>query len=133
MLSTHPLKPVIQETAIRIYEAVMEEIAILAKGEGFQDISGDEIVDLLESLSLPLTNEEMAEMNMRTYKEAQNDDDERVTSEENTLTMLSRGLSENFRKINGAVDYFGTMIPSMIILPRLNVNRKMWCHAIKKF
>jgi hypothetical protein len=40
---------------------VKEEIPILAKEEGFQDVSEGE---LLESLSLPLTNEEMAEMDM---------------------------------------------------------------------
>jgi hypothetical protein len=57
---------VLQEKAIRIYEAVKEEIAILAKEEGFQDVSGDDIVKLLESFSLPLTNEEMAEMDIRT-------------------------------------------------------------------
>jgi hypothetical protein len=51
---------------------VKEEIAILVK-EGFRDISEDDIVELLESRSLPLTNEEMAVMDMRMYKEAQND------------------------------------------------------------
>jgi hypothetical protein len=42
-------------------------------------------------------------------------------------------LKETFIKINEAVGYFGTMIPSVIILPRLNVNWNMCCHGINKF
>jgi hypothetical protein len=38
----------------------------------------------------------------------------------------------HFNKINEGVDYFGTMILSMIILPRLDVNWKLCCHAVKK-
>jgi hypothetical protein len=72
---------------------VKEEIAISANEEGFQDVSGDDIVEFLESLSLPLTNEEMSEMDMSTYKEAKNDDDE----SENTLTIkrFKRKLQQN--------------------------------------
>jgi hypothetical protein len=36
---------------------VKEEVAILAKEEGFQDVREDDIIELLESHSLPLTNE----------------------------------------------------------------------------
>jgi hypothetical protein len=39
---------------------VKEEIAILAKEEGLQNVSEDHTVELLESLSLQLMNEEMA-------------------------------------------------------------------------
>jgi hypothetical protein len=67
-----------------------------------------------------------------TYKEAQDDhDDESEVSEENTLTM--KRLRETFSKMNEAVGYFVTMILSVIILPRLNVNWKMCCHAADKF
>jgi hypothetical protein len=44
-----------------------------------------------------------------------------------------KGLSETSSKINEAVDYFVTMIPSVIILPSMNMEYKMCCHAIKKF
>jgi hypothetical protein len=44
-----------------LYGAVKEESA---EGAGFQDSSEDGIVELLESVSLPLTNEELAELDM---------------------------------------------------------------------
>jgi hypothetical protein len=56
----------IQEKTARLYESVKEEIAILAK-EGFEDVSEYDIVKILESLSLPLTIEEMAEMDIQMY------------------------------------------------------------------
>jgi hypothetical protein len=67
---------------------VKEEPAILAKEAGFEDVSGDDTVELLESVSAPLTNEDLAEMDREIYEEAQGDhDDESVISEENTLTV----------------------------------------------
>jgi hypothetical protein len=44
-----------------------------------------------------------------------------------------KGLRETFSKINKAVDHFGTMILSVIILPRLNVDWMMCYQAIRKF
>jgi hypothetical protein len=45
-------------------------------------------VELLESVSFPLLNEELAEVDRQTYKEAQDDhNDENVISEENSLTF----------------------------------------------
>jgi hypothetical protein len=47
-------------------------------------------VELLESISLPLLNEELAELDNRTHKEAQEDhDDKSVISEENTVKLRS--------------------------------------------
>jgi hypothetical protein len=39
-----------------IHEAVKDETATAAKEAGLQDVSDDDIVDLLESHSLPLMN-----------------------------------------------------------------------------
>jgi hypothetical protein len=47
----------IQEKDVRLYEFLKEEVAILAKEEGFQNVREDDIVELLESHSLPLMNE----------------------------------------------------------------------------
>jgi hypothetical protein len=63
----------------------------------------DDIAELLESHSLPLTNEELVELDKQMYKEAQ-DDDNNVISEEKTLII--KGLREAFSKIDEAVDYF---------------------------
>jgi hypothetical protein len=60
----------IQKKGDKIYEAVKEESAILTKGAGFQDVSENDTVELLESNSLLLTNEELAEVDRQTYKEA---------------------------------------------------------------
>jgi hypothetical protein len=63
--------------------AVTEENVILAKETGFQEVSEDARVELLESRSAILKNEELAELDRRTYKEAQgyHGDDESATSE----------------------------------------------------
>jgi hypothetical protein len=82
---------------------IHNEIAVLAKEAGFQDVGEDDTAELLESHSLPLMNEEPADMDKQTYKEAQNDDDNNVISEEKTLTI--KGLREAFSKIDEAVDY----------------------------
>jgi hypothetical protein len=68
---------------------------------------------------------------MRKSKGAQgcHGDDESVTSEENTLTIKS--LRETFSKIKEIMDYSGTMLSSMFILPMLKLNWKICCHAIK--
>jgi hypothetical protein len=77
-------------------------------------------VELLQPVSFSLTNEELPEVDRQMYKEAQDDlNDESVISEENTLTI--EGLRETFKKIIEAVDYFGTMISSVVILPRMSV------------
>jgi hypothetical protein len=54
----------IQQKAVRLYEAVKEESASLAKGAGFQDVTEDDVVELLEFVSLPLMNEELTELDM---------------------------------------------------------------------
>jgi hypothetical protein len=76
---------------------VCTEIAILAKEPGFQDVGEDDVAELLESHSLPLTNEELAELDKQTYEEAQDDDDINVISEEKTLTVkrFKRSLQQN--------------------------------------
>jgi hypothetical protein len=107
-LYQHPLK----QMPVRLYKAVKEDSAILAKGAEFQDVSEGNIVELLESISFPLSYEELAEVDRQTYeyKEAQDDlNDEKVISEENTLTV--KRFKRNLHKIIEAVDYFGTMIP----------------------
>jgi hypothetical protein len=56
------------------------------------------IVDFSEAHSLPLRrNEELADWDRQTYKEAQDDGDENVISEENTLTIkrFKRNLQQN--------------------------------------
>jgi hypothetical protein len=85
---------------------IVGEIAILAKMAGFEDVSEDDVAQLLESHSLPLTNEKLAEMDKLMYKDAQDDNnnDENIVSEENTLTI--KCLREAFSKIDEAVDYF---------------------------
>jgi hypothetical protein len=61
---------------------VKEEIATAAREAGFQDVSDDDIIELLESHCLPLTNKELAELDRQTHKEAQDvHDDEIVISE----------------------------------------------------
>jgi hypothetical protein len=54
----------IQQKAVRLYEVVKEESSVLAKGAGFQDVNEDDIVQLLECVSLSLTNEELTELDM---------------------------------------------------------------------
>jgi hypothetical protein len=61
---------------------VKEEITTVAKGAGFQDISEYDLVELLESHSLILMHKELAEVGRQTYKEAQDDHDESMISEE---------------------------------------------------
>jgi hypothetical protein len=56
---------------------VKEEITTVVKEAGFQYVSDDDIVELLESHSLPLTNEELAELDGQTHKEAQDDHDDK--------------------------------------------------------
>jgi hypothetical protein len=75
---------------------------------------------------LPLKNEELADWVRETYKEAQDDDDKGVISEENTMT---KGLRETFSKIN-KTGLFWNHDP---IYVRLNSNWKTCCHAIKTF
>jgi hypothetical protein len=75
-----------------------DEIAILAKEAGFDDVSEDNLVELLESYALPLINEELAELDRQTYRAEQDGhNDERVISEENSITIESfkRNLVEN--------------------------------------
>jgi hypothetical protein len=43
-----------------------DEIAILAKEAGSEDVSEDNLVELLESHALPLINEELAELDRQT-------------------------------------------------------------------
>jgi hypothetical protein len=89
----------IEEKAVRLNEAVKEVSVILATEGGFQEFSEDVIVELLESHSVILMNEELAGLDMRTCKEAQDyhDDDESVISEENTSTIkrFNRNLQQN--------------------------------------
>jgi hypothetical protein len=59
MLSTHSCKPSFQEKAISLHEAVMEEITTVAEEAGFQDVSEEGIVELLESHYVLLMNEEL--------------------------------------------------------------------------
>jgi hypothetical protein len=79
----------IEEKAVSLKVAVEEEAVIPTKETGFQDVTEDAIVDLLESCCVMLVNEEPAGFVRRTYKGAQDShgDDESVTSEENTLTI----------------------------------------------
>jgi hypothetical protein len=46
----------------------------VAKEAGFQDVSDNDVV-FLESSSLPLTKEELADLDRQSYKEAQDDHD----------------------------------------------------------
>jgi hypothetical protein len=67
---------------------VKVEILTVAKESGFQDVIDADVVELLECHSLPLMNEELAEFERQTHKEAQdNHGDESVISQENTLTI----------------------------------------------
>jgi hypothetical protein len=51
-----------------VVSPIRTEIAILAKEAGFQDVGEDDIAKLLESLSLPLMNAELAELDKQTEK-----------------------------------------------------------------
>jgi hypothetical protein len=78
-----------------LYEAVKKEAAILAKRQDSRLLEKI-TVELLESVSFPLTNVEVTELDMRAYEEAQDDhDDESVISEENTLTIERINLNIN--------------------------------------
>jgi hypothetical protein len=55
----------IRRLLINLHEAVKEEIATAAKEAGFQDVI-DDIIELLESHYLSLTNEELAESDRQT-------------------------------------------------------------------
>jgi hypothetical protein len=46
------------------------------KEAGFKYVSDDDLVELLESHSLPLMNEELVDMDGQTPKEAQDDHDD---------------------------------------------------------
>jgi hypothetical protein len=48
---------------------VKEEITNVAKQAGFQDVSDNDVVEFLESHSLPLTNEELAGLDMQIYED----------------------------------------------------------------
>jgi hypothetical protein len=77
---------------------VEEEISPVLNEAGFQDVSDDDILELLEFHSLPLMIEEVAELKRQTHKEAQVDlCDESVISEEDTLTIkrFKRNLQQN--------------------------------------
>jgi hypothetical protein len=61
ILSTYSCKRRFEERPMSYHEAVKEEITTIAKEEVFQDVIDDGSrlkVELLESCSLPLTNEE---------------------------------------------------------------------------
>jgi hypothetical protein len=79
----------------------------------------------LEYHSLPLTNEELAELDKYTHK-AQDDDNDNVISDEKTLTF--QGLEKLMRLI-----ILGTIILCIIILQMLNMSYEMCCHATKQF
>jgi hypothetical protein len=87
-----------EEKAIRLYEAVKEETAIVAKETGFQEFSGDAILELLESRSVILMKKEPAGLDRPTYKGSQDyhGHDKSVTSEENTLTIKT--FKRNFQQ-----------------------------------
>jgi hypothetical protein len=76
----------IEEKAVRLNKAVKEETVIVVKETGFQEVSEDSIVELLDSHSVILMNEEPAGLDRRTCKGAQDcsGDDESVASERNT-------------------------------------------------
>jgi hypothetical protein len=63
---------------------VKEEITTVEKGASFQDFSEDDIVELLESHSVMLMHRKLTEVDRQTYKEAQDNHDESVISEENS-------------------------------------------------
>jgi hypothetical protein len=67
-LSTHSCECSPEEKAISLHEAVKEEITTVAKEAGFQDVSDDDIIELLESHSMPLMNEELAKVDSRHTK-----------------------------------------------------------------
>jgi hypothetical protein len=64
MLPTRSLKPLsialTEEKALKLNEAVKEETVILAKETGFQEVREDAMVELLDSRSVILMNEEPA-------------------------------------------------------------------------
>jgi hypothetical protein len=92
----------------------------------------------LESHSLSLTREELAEFDKQTYKEAHNDYyyyyyyyyyyhyNVNLISDEKTLTI--QGLTEAFSKTNEAVDYFKNHDPLLIVL--LGFKSAMSCVAV---
>jgi hypothetical protein len=108
---------------------VKEETVIVVMETRFREFSEDCIVELLEPGSVLLMNEEPAKLDRRTYKRTQDyhGNGEVATAEENTLTI--KKFKEIFSEINETVDYFGAMMLSVFILPRLNSNWKMYCHA----
>jgi hypothetical protein len=59
-----------EEKAVRLNVAVKDEIVIVARETGFQEVSEDAVVELLESRSVILMNEEPAWLDMRTCKGA---------------------------------------------------------------
>lgn len=79
--------------------AVMEEIRIVGSEGGFKNVSEDDIIELLQSVSLSLENEELAEFDRQTYKDAWDGHvDENVISEKKYLNNLkvSRNLQQNW-------------------------------------
>jgi hypothetical protein len=52
--------------AVNLHEAVKEEITTAAREAGFQDVSDDDIIELLECHYLPLMNEELAGLDRQT-------------------------------------------------------------------
>jgi hypothetical protein len=55
---------------------VKEGITTVTKEAGFQDVSDNEVVEFLESHSLPFTNKSVTGLDKETYEEAQDDHDE---------------------------------------------------------
>lgn len=81
---------------------------------------------IIAGISFFAINEELAKL---MYRDAQDDnDDKNILSDENTLTI--KYLRDHFSKVMRLWIIFGTMVLSMTILPRLNVNCEMCCHAI---
>jgi hypothetical protein len=73
---------------------VREKTAGVAKEAGFQCVSDDDIVVLLESHSLPLTNDELVELDMEMCKGAQDDhDDESIRQRYLTVNLCKKLLS----------------------------------------
>jgi hypothetical protein len=70
MLLTHSCEPSFQEKAISLHEVVKEEIITVAEEAGFQDVSEEGIVEVVDSHSVVLMNKELAGLDRQIYKEA---------------------------------------------------------------
>jgi hypothetical protein len=62
----HTHLSLIEEKTVRLNEAVKEETVIVAKETGIQEVSEDAKLELLESRSVKLANEELAGLDRRT-------------------------------------------------------------------